>query len=325
MNAAVQRFPARPAAATLQRMRLRIVPALALAAGLIVPAAARADLHHVVAPGETLTSLAASSHVSIDALAGANRLAPTAFLIAGSVLRIPPAGAGLRGSAAGGSPRPAAPAVSHAYRVLAGDTLSGLAARAGISTDRLAALNHLRPDALLIAGATIMLPGTAASTAAAAPALTRYTVRPGDTLSGLAAHAGISTDSLATLNHLPPDALLIIGESINLPAAAASTGGPPYPTAERVTAPEVDQIAAENGVPSFLAAAVAWQESGFNNDEVSAAGARGVMQILPGTWAWIQDTLTMGDPLAPRPRSTTSAPASCSCTPCCSPREATCD
>ena len=48
-----------------------------------------------------------------------------------------------------------------------------------------------------------------------------------------------------------------------------------------------------------LAAAIAWQESGFNNDLVSSADARGVMQILPGTWDWIQRTLTAGTPLAP--------------------------
>jgi soluble lytic murein transglycosylase-like protein len=67
-----------------------------------------------------------------------------------------------------------------------------------------------------------------------------------------------------------------------------------------VTAPQVGSIAAANGVPASLAAAIAWQESGFNNDLVSSADARGVMQILPGTWQWIQHTLdTGGPPLAP--------------------------
>ena len=59
------------------------------------------------------------------------------------------------------------------------------------------------------------------------------------------------------------------------------------------------QIAAENRIAAWLGAAIAWEESGFNNALVSSADARGVMQILPGTWAWIQDTLTLGVPLAP--------------------------
>jgi soluble lytic murein transglycosylase-like protein len=37
--------------------------------------------------------------------------------------------------------------------------------------------------------------------------------------------------------------------------------------------------------------AVAWQESGFNNGVISPANARGVMQLLPGTWEWVQDQL----------------------------------
>jgi soluble lytic murein transglycosylase-like protein len=66
-----------------------------------------------------------------------------------------------------------------------------------------------------------------------------------------------------------------------------------------VSASEIGQIAAANGVSPSLAAAIAWQESGFNNGLVSSADARGVMQILPGTWDWIQRTLTAGTPLAP--------------------------
>jgi soluble lytic murein transglycosylase-like protein len=62
----------------------------------------------------------------------------------------------------------------------------------------------------------------------------------------------------------------------------------------------VGSIAAANGVPAALAEAIAYQESGFNNDLVSSADARGVMQILPGTWQWIQQSLTAGEPpLAP--------------------------
>jgi soluble lytic murein transglycosylase-like protein len=82
--------------------------------------------------------------------------------------------------------------------------------------------------------------------------------------------------------------------------AEGSPTDPPYPTPERVTAPQVGSIAADNGVPASLADAIAWQESGFNNDLVSSADARGVMQILPGTWQWIQNSLnTAGPPLAP--------------------------
>jgi N-acetylmuramoyl-L-alanine amidase len=37
---------------------------------------------------------------------------------------------------------------------------------------------------------------------------------------------------------------------------------------------------------------VAYQESGFNNGAVSSANARGVMQVMPGTWDWIEQNLS---------------------------------
>jgi soluble lytic murein transglycosylase-like protein len=81
--------------------------------------------------------------------------------------------------------------------------------------------------------------------------------------------------------------------------AEGSSGGPPYPTQQMVSSGEVASIAAANGVPASLAKAIAYQESGFNNEVVSSADARGVMQITPGTWSWIDETLAGPTPLAP--------------------------
>jgi soluble lytic murein transglycosylase-like protein len=80
-------------------------------------------------------------------------------------------------------------------------------------------------------------------------------------------------------------------------AAEGSAVNPPYPTPERLSASEIGQIASYEGVPPALAEAIAWQESGFNNDLVSSADARGIMQILPGTWNWIGHDLATPPPL----------------------------
>jgi soluble lytic murein transglycosylase-like protein len=85
------------------------------------------------------------------------------------------------------------------------------------------------------------------------------------------------------------------------PIGAASLGspnGPPYPTPERVSPSEVASIASSDGVSPSLADAIGYQESGFNNDLVSNTGAVGVMQIEPGTWDWVQRTLS-ATPLNP--------------------------
>jgi soluble lytic murein transglycosylase-like protein len=143
-------------------------------------------------------------------------------------------------------------------------------------------------------------------------------VRKGDTLSAIAARAGTTVSALAALNGLNPKHYLLYGTALRLPggsttptssvamsepvgsAAVGSLKDPPYPTPQRVTAGQIGSIAAANGVPPSLAQAVGWQESGFNNDLVSPVGARGVMQILPGTWNWIGTVLNRGGvPLAP--------------------------
>jgi soluble lytic murein transglycosylase-like protein len=132
-----------------------------------------------------------------------------------------------------------------------------------------------------------------------------YTVRVGDTLSGLAAQAGVSTAAMAQMNGLDPDAFLLAGTVIKLPTgapaparsaqpapAAVVAEASPDPTPVRLDGGQVSSIAAQHGAPASLAAAIGWQESGFNNSMVSSANARGVMQVMPGTWDYVQQYLT---------------------------------
>src|SRR6185295_12803298 len=72
-------------------------------------------------------------------------------------------------------------------------------------------------------------------------------------------------------------------------------------SAARLSAGQVGTLAAQSGAPSSLAAAIAWQESGFNNAMISPANARGVMQVMPGTWSWVQANLSSArlDPSSP--------------------------
>src|SRR5579859_6903779 len=98
LNPSLQRFRPRPRSGRLRTVRLRIIVPLAATAALAVPAVARAAVVHVVAPGESLTSIAAADDVSVAALAAANRLSPDARLLAGATVRIPPRRAGRRSS-----------------------------------------------------------------------------------------------------------------------------------------------------------------------------------------------------------------------------------
>jgi N-acetylmuramoyl-L-alanine amidase len=81
--------------------------------------------------------------------------------------------------------------------------------------------------------------------------------------------------------------------------AEGSSEAPPFTTQETVAPSEIGRIAEEDGVPPSLAEAIAYQESGLNNALTSSADVRGVMQILPGTWSWINETLAGPTPLSP--------------------------
>jgi LysM repeat protein len=286
---------------------------------LSLPAAARAGVSHLVVPGETLSGIAAVNGLSPAQLGAANALPADAFVIAGRSLTIPP-----RGATAVAAPSGAAtPAPFGGYRVRLGDSLSAIAAEHGVSLSQLAAANGLGVEGKLVAGTSLRLPGaatstgTASSTTAAATTTSSagggHPVVPGETLTGIAAANGITPASLAAANGLAPNAFVIAGTTLKIPAAApaaivpataaanvpatgAATGSP-----GRLDAAQIGSIAAANGAPASLASAIAWQESGFNNAMVSVANARGIMQVMPSTWSYIQNDLGAGplDPASP--------------------------
>jgi LysM repeat protein len=236
----------------------RIAPsalACALAAWLLLAAPASARVAHVVQRGETLWSIAAASNLTTRSLAAANGLPETANVIAGRTVYVPTVNEAATALAGGGAAAPAAPAAGGG-------------------------------------------PGPIGA----------YTVRWGDTLAAIAARSGVSLNQVAWMNGLDPKRVLLAGTPLKLPTgapnAASATTAPgvapapavvpnaePVPTPERVTPWQVEQTAITHAVPATLAAAIAKQESGYNNALVSSANARGVMQILPGTWSFIENSV----------------------------------
>ena len=291
---------------------------------LLIPASpASAAVAHTVQPGETLWSIAAANNLTTRTVAAYNGLSEDAQVVLGSTIMVPTTVEGYASLQQAGlvpadPAQAAAPSSSTSsssggsYTVVAGDTLSGIAARAGVSMTSLAAANGLDPNAFLLTGTVLSLAGgSAPAQAAAAPAASgpapqgAYTVRAGDTLGGLARQTGVSMQAMAAMNGLDPSGVLLEGTVLKLPSGApapahASEPAPtatvvpvaaPEPTAQSVTAADVQNVAAAHGVSPSLAAAIAWQESGFNNSMVSGANARGVMQVMPGTWDYVQQNL----------------------------------
>ena len=194
---------------------------------------------HLVTPGETLGQIAARYGTTVARLQRLNNLNNANFVWHGQRLLIDsdspaPSAAGDQG---GQNVRQ--------YRVRAGESLSVIAQRYGISLAQLARMNGLSPFGWLYSGQVLLVPGSAAPAQAAPNPLSQagaanensgsiqyYTVRPGDSLSGLAARYGISMTRLMSMNGLTATRWLYVGQVLKVPGAPGSSGQPaPSPPA----------------------------------------------------------------------------------------------
>jgi LysM repeat protein len=115
---------------------------------------------------------------------------------------------------------------------------------------------------------------------------TVHIVRVGDTLTALAARFHTTIAALASVNHIDPAKPIVIGQRLRLPAPA------PALTPQRVDVRSMlDAWSGRLGVDPHLVRALAWMESGFQTEIVSSAGARGVLQTLPTTRAYVETVL----------------------------------
>ena len=128
---------------------------------LAVPRVAQAATV-TIAPGDTLSSIAARSGTSVAALVRANGLADPHVIVAGRTLVLP--GPTSTGGASGASGAP----LGGGYLVQPGDTLGAIAARHGVSLDALARANGLTSPYLIVAGRSLAIPAPSGTQVAAA-------------------------------------------------------------------------------------------------------------------------------------------------------------
>jgi soluble lytic murein transglycosylase-like protein len=187
------------------------------------------------------------------------------------------------------------------YRVQWGDTLLGLSGKYGLYVSTIRALNPSL-GVYPLAGQWLRLCGPCApytvtesvdrsglSDSVASSGAGFYVVHSGDSLSAIAARYGTSIASLLSANRvLNPDRILV-GMRLSIPQGAPAVGSSaPAPWSVRGL---ITSWAAYYGVDAGLALAIAWQESGFNENEISVTGAVGVMQVEPYTGARIDQLL----------------------------------
>ena len=192
-----------------------------------------------VRPGDTLWELARTHGTSEQALRGLNDLPGNGTIYAGQTLRI-----------SGGSSE-ASSSSGQRHRVSAGETLSHLALRYGVSSAAIAQANGVS-GGRIYAGSTLTIPGGGGSTSTAEVPTTNAGVRIPETVRSSVAE---NRRVLADRSH------------------------PSKAEVRRMVAATARQY----GVSPSLAVAVAYHESGFQQRVVSGVNAIGVMQVLPST------------------------------------------
>ena len=156
---------------------MRLTPLYAVLFALLFAVPSTAAVPHTVQPGETLWSIAAANNLTTRTVAAFNGLSENSQVVLGSTIQVP-------------------------------STVEGYAALQN------AGLVAAAPAAASSAPAAAAAPAAAPASAAPAPQ-GGYTVRAGDTLSGLAASSGVSLNDIAAMSATETPAPAASAESVS--------------------------------------------------------------------------------------------------------------
>lgn len=152
------------------------------------------------------------------------------------------------------SVRVSAATIPETYEVQAGDTVSTIAARHGLRTTDVLAINALTWSSIIYPGQVIRLaaapaaePAPPAPEAPAAPAAGSYVVVGGDTISSIAARHGLSIDAVLTANGLDWSSIIYPGQSIAIPGGAMPAEASAPADATTPAAPATDSYVVAGG------------------------------------------------------------------------------
>ncbi len=169
-------------------------------------------VEYVVQEGDNIFSIALRFGVTPEAIAANNDLADPNQLEVGQVLIIP---------LVGEQPTPEATATAEAtpapetiHLVLAGESLTSISLRYGVSVEAIAQRNGLAPPYTIFAGQELVIPSDGE---APSPGPRTYVVQAGDTLSGIAFAFGTTVEAIAAANGLAPPYTIFAGQELVIP------------------------------------------------------------------------------------------------------------
>lgn len=333
--------PAKPkgvtdSAAKVARVAVSVAP---VAAEVAAPNTYR------VAPGDTISDIAGRYGLSTASVLAMNGLSWSSLIFPGQQLKLS------NGTEAVVEQPPVERADSGRYTIVAGDTISAIADRFGISTLSVLTANGLGWSSIIYPGQSLAIPGLVGSgdpepvaapvddlpsaepvvavepvTAVqpappaapaepapapdAPPAGSSYTIQSGDTLSGIAAKFGISTQQLLDANGIDSSTVIYSGHSLTIPgisiasysssSGSGSSGGSAAGLNDEMAsnARVIIQVGRDLGVPDYgivIALAAAMQESSLRNINWGDLDSVGLFQQRPSAGWGSVDQLTTPD------------------------------
>ncbi len=179
---------------------LATVAPAATASGATAATGSQTAFPYKIVRGDTLGAIAQRFDVDADAILNLNPTLNPDLLLVGQEIKIP-------GEA------PADYGGARIYVVRAGDTLFRIAQQLNVDAEEILALNPTLNPNLLRVGQELRVPG---GTSAASGAARTYTVRSGDTLSGIARNQGVTLQALRAANNLYSD-WIYVGQVLVIP------------------------------------------------------------------------------------------------------------
>jgi LysM repeat protein len=289
---------------------------------------ASAPSTYTVRGGDTVSSIAGRYGLATASVLALNGLSWKSLIFPGQVLKLTqsapaksttpaPAPAKTTTTASVGASK----ADASKYTIVAGDTLTRIASKFGVSLQTLLSVNGLGMSSIIYAGHTLTIPGATAvasvpvsqpaasapvisapvvsapvvATPAAAVSSSTYKIASGDTITSIAKKLGVTIQALLAANGLSAASIIYAGRTLVVPGAASApvtqvaqvgTTVTPLSPTMKANALTIIAVGKQRGVPEYgiiVALAAAAQESGLQNLAYGDLDSIGLFQQRPSS------------------------------------------